>query len=83
MGSEKARVELVAWDLGDDTVYDDALKVLARYLREAGETEFADRVAFALNSFTPSLAVDGRLLWINDCPDERELLEVLTSEKAG
>ncbi|MCJ7745064.1 MAG: hypothetical protein MUP40_02075 [Actinobacteria bacterium] len=83
MGSERARVELVTWDLGDDTVYDDALKVLARYLREAGEAAFADRVAFALNNVTPSLAVDGRLLWINDCPDESELLEVLTSEKAG
>ena len=60
MGGERVIAELVACDLGDDTVYDDALKVLARYLREAGEAEFADRVAFALNSVTPSLAVDGR-----------------------
>ena len=69
------RFEVRTWKLGDDSSYEEGLKLLGEYLRDAGESEIADRLAFAVNSATPSVAVDGKLVWIRDCPDVADLLE--------
>ncbi|HEY5527386.1 MAG TPA: hypothetical protein VIK02_07385 [Candidatus Anoxymicrobiaceae bacterium] len=63
------------WDLGDDSCYEEGLKVLARYLREAGEIELAAGLAFAVNDATPSIAVDGKITWIRDCPETADFLD--------
>ena len=67
--------QVKTWDLGDDSCYEKGLKLLGDYLRAAGEAELADRLAFAVNDATPSVAVDGKLVWIRDCPDMCDFLE--------
>jgi len=60
--------QIKTWDLGDDSSYEEGLKLLERYLRDTGETDLAEGLAFAINDATPSVAVDGKLVWIRDCP---------------
>ena len=67
--------QVKTWDLGEDSNYEEGLKLLGDYLRDAGEGELADRLAFAVNDATPSVAVDGKLVWIRDCPDMGDFLE--------
>lgn len=67
-------LQVKTWDLGEDADYEAGLKLLGKYLRDAGEDELADRLAFSVNEATPSVAVDGRLGWIRDCPRIEELL---------
>ena len=67
-------VELVRHDLGDESAYSDNLKVLARYLREAGEEEFASRIAFSLKFVLPAVAVDGRLVSYGKVPGTDEVV---------
>ena len=50
--------QIKTWDLGDDSSYEEGLKLLGRYLRDAGDTDLADRLAFAVNDATPSVAVE-------------------------
>jgi hypothetical protein len=69
------RFEVVTWDLGKDEEYDEGLRHLGRYLLEAGEDEAAEANAFAINVTTPSVAVQGELVWIGDCPTVDELIE--------
>jgi hypothetical protein len=66
-------LEVRTYDLGDEADYEEGLKLLGGYLKDAGETDLADRLAFAINDATPSVAVDGKLLWIRECPDIDEL----------
>ena len=68
------RFEVKTWRLGDDDDYDEGLPVLRRYMREAGEEELADRLAFALNDAMPSVALDGKLRWVRDCPTFDEVV---------
>ena len=67
------RFEIRTWRLGDDEDYEEGLAALGGYLREAGEGDLADRLAFALNDATPSMALDGKLVWIRACPTLDEL----------
>jgi len=67
------RCDVRTWRLGDDEDYEEGLVILGGYLREAGEGELADRLAFALNDATPSVALDGKLVWVRDCPTVDEL----------
>lgn len=67
------RFEIRTWRLGDDEDYEEGLATLVGYLRDAGEEDLADRLAFALNDATPSVALDGKLVWVRDCPTFDEL----------
>ena len=62
------RFDVRTWRLGDDEDYEEGLTALRRYLREAGEVELADKLAFAVNDMTPSVALDGKLIRVGDCP---------------
>jgi len=68
------RFEVRMWRLGDEREYEEGLAALRGYLRDAGEEELADRLAFAVNDATPSVALDGKLMWVRDCPTAEELL---------
>ena len=63
------------WDLGTDEDYEEGIQVLGRYLREAENEELADHLAFAVKDATPSVAVDGKLIWVHDCPDMEDFME--------
>jgi len=67
------RFEVRTWRLGDDRDYEEGLAALRRYLRDAGEEELADRLTFAINDATPSVALNGKLMWIRDCPTVDEI----------
>jgi hypothetical protein len=69
--------QVKTWDLGEDSSYEEGLKLLGRYLRDAGETDLADRLSFAVNDATPSVSVDGKLAWIRDCPVIDDFLDRL------
>jgi len=75
------RFDVHTWRLGDDDDYEEGMAALRKYLREAGEEELADRLAFALNDATPSVALDRKLMWVRDCPTVEELL--LDAEGSG
>lgn len=76
------RFEVRTWRLGDDDEYEEGTAALRTYLREAGEEELADRLAFALNDATPSVALDGKLMWIRDCPAVDEVVSKAESSPA-
>lgn len=66
-----------AWRLGEDDTYDKGMRTLRKYLERAREEELAANLAFAVNSATPSLAVDGRLEYLAEAPTpERFLMRV-------
>lgn len=67
------RFEVRTWRLGDDDDYEQGIAALGSYLREAGEEELADRLAFAVNDATPAVALDGRLIMFRDCPTADEI----------
>lgn len=67
------RFEIRTWRLGGEEDYEVGLAALGRYLREASEVDLADRLAFTLNDATPSVALNGKLVWIRDCPTFDEL----------
>jgi hypothetical protein len=86
--SEAIKVEIflgpvAVWDLGRDEQYHEGLGLLRDYLREAGRSELADRVAYAVNSVTPSVVVNGRLIYLNDCPGVDEFLRVVKGSARG
>ena len=71
------RFDVHTWRLGDDDDYEEGMAALRKYLREAGEEELADRLAFALNDATPSVALEGRLEYLGEVPtSERFLVHV-------
>ncbi|MBU1672275.1 MAG: hypothetical protein KKF41_10935 [Actinobacteria bacterium] len=71
------------WRLGDEEDYGEGLGILGGYLRDAGEVELAEGLAFSINSVTPAVAVDGRLVSIGDAPSAGEVLRGATVEHAG
>lgn len=66
-------VELVRHDMVDESAYSDNLKVLAAYLREAGEEDFSSRIAFSLKYVLPAIVVDGKLIAYGQVPDMEEV----------
>jgi hypothetical protein len=66
-------LELVRRDLVDESAYSDNLKRLAAYLRQAGEEEFASRIAFSLKYVLPAVAVNGRLVAYGRVPELEEV----------
>jgi len=66
-------VELVRHDMVDESAYSENLKVLAAYLREAGEDDFASRIAFSLKYVLPAIAVDGKLIAYGKVPEMEEV----------
>ncbi len=70
-------VELVRHDMVDESAYTDNLKVLARYLREAGEEDFASRIAFSLKFVLPAVAVDGKLVAYGKVPETDEVVAAM------
>ena len=73
IGERFPGVELVRHDMVDESAYSDNLKVLARYLRDAGEEDFASRVAFSLKFVLPAVAVDGKLVSYGKVPEVDEV----------
>jgi len=67
--------QVKTWDLGDESIYEEGLRLLRGHLRDSGEIDLADRLAFAVNDATPSIAVDGKLEWIHDCPETADFLD--------
>jgi len=72
-------VELVRHDMVDESAYSDNLKVLATYLREAGEDDFASRIAFSLKYVLPAIAVDGKLIAYGKVPETEEVTGAITA----
>jgi|BarGraNGADG00312_2_1021985.scaffolds.fasta_scaffold56694_2 hypothetical protein len=68
------RFEVRTWRLGDDDDYEEGMAALRKYLRGAGEEELADKLAFVVNEATPSVALDGKLMWVRDCPTVDEIV---------
>ncbi|MDI6875118.1 hypothetical protein [Candidatus Solincola sp.] len=66
-------VEMVRYSMDDDHAYTEGLGKLAGYLREAGEEDFASRVAFSLRFVLPAVAVDGKLVAYGRVPDLEEV----------
>jgi hypothetical protein len=62
------------WRLGDGEDYEEGLAAPGGYFREAGEVELAGKLAFAVNDATPSVALDGKLIRVLDCPTVEELV---------
>jgi len=67
--------QVKAWDLGDESMYEEGPRLLNNYLRGSGKTDLADRLAFAINDATPSIAVDGKIAWIRDCPEIADFMD--------
>ncbi len=68
-----------AWMLGEDDDYEEGMRALRGYLERAGEEELASNLAFAVNSATPSVAIDGRLVYLGEAPTPEQLLARLRS----
>ncbi len=77
------RVELVHRNIFDDAQYAESLRILARYLREKGDEDLADRVAFSVRQVTPAIAVDGELLYVGNAPELPDFLAELDLPQAG
>jgi hypothetical protein len=71
-------VELRVFDPSEDGAYAEYMKKLRSYLRQAGEGELADRIAFSLKQITPAVAVDGKLECIGSVPSAGEFLDRLS-----
>jgi hypothetical protein len=67
-------VDLRVYDPSEDSAYAEYMKKLKGYLRQAGEDELADRIAFSLKQVTPAIAVDGKLVYFGTVPEAFELL---------
>lgn len=73
LGERFPWVEMVRYPMDDDQAYAEGLGKLAGYLREAGEEDFASRVAFSLRYVLPAVAVDGKLVAYGRVPDLEEV----------
>ena len=72
-----SKVEVIQHDIFDDAQYAEALQLLARYLRQRGEDDLADRVAFSVRRVTPAIAVNGELVYVGNAPELPEFLDEL------
>jgi len=50
------------------------MPILESYLKNSGERELAEHLAFSLNLATPAIAVDGELISIGDVPSLEDFL---------
>jgi hypothetical protein len=65
------------WRLGEDDDYEEGMLTLRGYLERAGEEGLAANLGFAVNSATPSVAIEGRLEYLGEVPTpERFLVHV-------
>lgn len=71
--------EITRYPMDDDNAYAEGLRRLAAYLREAGEEDFASRVAFSLKYVLPAVAVDGKLVAYGRVPDLEAVERALES----
>ena len=74
---QQPQVKLRVYDPSEDGAYAEYMKKLRGYLRQAGEDEIADRIAFSLKQVTPAIAVDGKLEYLGSVPEAAELVEHL------
>jgi len=70
-------IELRVYDPSEDNAYAEYMKKLKGYLRQAGEDELADRIAFSLKQVTPAIAVDGELVYYGTVPELADFLSRL------
>jgi len=70
-------IELLVYDPSEDNAYAEYVKKLKGYLRQAGEDELADRIAFSLKQVTPAIAVDGMLYCYGSVPEREDFLRRL------
>ncbi len=71
------QAEIVRHDMVDESGVTESLKLLAAYLREAGEEEFASRIAFSMRNVLPAVAVNGRLVVYGQMPELKEVAEAI------
>lgn len=69
--------EIIRYSMADDRGYVEGLSKLAAYLHEAGEEDFASRIAFSLRYVLPAVAADGKLVAYGRVPDPKEVEYVL------
>ncbi|MEW6553940.1 MAG: hypothetical protein AB1384_06610 [Actinomycetota bacterium] len=74
------QVELRVFNPSEDSAYAEYVRKLRGYLRQAGEDDLADRIAFSLEQITPAIAVDGRLDCFGTVPPVDEFLERVTEQ---
>ena len=67
--------EVTVVNLGDEREYEEGITRLKRYIGEAGEGQGEDGLAFSLDSVTPAVSVDGRLISLGDCPSVGDFME--------
>jgi hypothetical protein len=67
-------IELRVFDPSEDSAYAEYMKKLKGYLRQAGEDELADRIAFSLKQIAPAIAVDGELICFGSVPELADFL---------
>ena len=67
--------EVTVVNLGDEREYEEGITRLKRYIGEAGEGQGEDGIAFSLDSVTPAVSVDGRLISLGDCPSVGDFME--------
>ncbi len=67
--------EVTVVNLGDAREYEEGITRLKRCIGEAGEGQGEDSIAFSLDSVTPAVSVDGRLVSFGDCPSIGEFME--------
>ncbi len=73
------QLEIVRHDMVDESGVSEKLKLLANYLREAGEEDFASRIAFSMRNVLPAVAVNGRLVVYGQVPDLKEIAQAVES----
>ncbi len=75
-----SQVVLTEYNIFDDSQYAESIQVLARYLRERGDDDLADRVAFSVRQVTPAIAVGGELRYVGNAPELGDFLAELGLE---
>ncbi len=69
--------EMIRYPMSDDRAYAEGLRRLSAYLRDAGEEDFASRVAFSLRNVLAAVAVDGKLVAYGKVPDLEDVEHAL------
>jgi hypothetical protein len=75
--------EIIRYAMERDEAYTEGLRRLAAYLREAGEEDFASRIAFSLRHVLPAVAVDGKLVAYGRVPDLEDVVRALEAGEVG
>ncbi|MBC7246714.1 MAG: hypothetical protein H5T73_02890 [Actinobacteria bacterium] len=75
--------EIIRYAMEQYEAYAEGLRRLAAYLREAGEEDFASRIAFSLRYVLPAVAVDGKLVANGRVPDMEDVVQALQAGEVG